>query len=1086
MAQRVINLSYNKVSRGMNTPMRQNKADPKETRKRKADGIDEMNYSKEQREVGYSHDRPAGGEISRSATAAAAEARAEAAAEKKKEAKAKDERRREAEKKAAEEEIEAKKRAAAAASEALEKKTEIKSAYVREAARIAAVERAIVTIEKQCLLPENHTMSAASGPSCHIMEEKEVINATSDKHILKESSGGNISSGIISEREAMARAQRAREAARRAEEEKIEDMKKAAAAKGETLERTEAKKSNEVRELARAAAIQRVKAASQRSQNYNINAESPPSKNRIQKKETINATSEQYNLQKRNGENTSHSKLGVGEMDGNDKQGMLTSPPPSSFKTTVKEKDIVNVTNGKYTLSQDQGSRQKMRSVHEEDYHDKHNGARPKERNVEYSKPANSNQQNNSQQNHSTIEQSENSRYIPEKEIVSVTGNERNQSMESRSTRSEDGMNQYVERGNPPKMNDREMEESQQKYNQSFQNEHSPGDGRTISVPGSHQHQGKCNRRTQDYYAPPTQRNRDLEHTNQQQHSTYQHQSHHPYNKKQQSHYNSHVHHHHAQQQVHQRSPLHGSSSILVCGSCNEEYDFKERLPRNLYCGHSICTKCIERRTDPTFSVSCPHCPTKTWNKRKATQCPTNELLLKILSEAIKQNVMERTQEENTPHSFSGNDRRQSHTQHGRNGTAGSKFERVEHITPQRSPHGNKCIEMGVRPSHYCSVCMVWVCPRCAEAEHKTRKCSLIPLKEQLTKMKQNYELTGKRAHELLKKSLQSLENECDQENTLLLWMRAAFESIEKKQANMKKVLQEGRELMDTLSDAMKSVPNAQNLPEALTTFQIMEDVSGEAHQWPLDAGPSSVGANHEMTTCLRHLMKRTLQSLQVENGMPDMFASGKVPGGELFSKLRIEGGRFHLPALRRGPKPTNQESRALPLRCFKSCQDAASTLVFLDLSWRGKSHGRLYIRLTGDTLRGRQFLSLCIGEGGVSFRGTRFHRVWWKGLPGEHVWTGDYEKGDGSGGKTLLSSNSQVQVPAGREVPISVGLVAGRYEKENLSSIFRIYTREEKEVRDEGGFGQVEFGLDVVKEAVRLRDISDVMISDCGLVVEM
>lgn len=111
---------------------------------------------------------------------------------------------------------------------------------------------------------------------------------------------------------------------------------------------------------------------------------------------------------------------------------------------------------------------------------------------------------------------------------------------------------------------------------------------------------------------------------------------------------------------------------------------------------------------------------------------------------------------------------------------------------------------------------------------------------------------------------------------------------------------------------------------------------------------------------------------------------------------------------------------------------------------------------------------------------------MWWKGLPGEHVWTGDYEKGDGSGGKTQLSSSSQVQVPAGREIPISAGLVAGRYEKENLSSIFRIYTREEKEVRDEAGFGQVEFGLDLVKEAIKLRDISDVMISDCGLVLEV
>ena len=160
--------------------------------------------------------------------------------------------------------------------------------------------------------------------------------------------------------------------------------------------------------------------------------------------------------------------------------------------------------------------------------------------------------------------------------------------------------------------------------------------------------------------------------------------------------------------------------------------------------------------------------------------------------------------------------------------------------------------------------------------------------------------------------------------------------------------------------------------------------------------------------------------------------------------------------------------------------------LVFLDLSWGGKSHGRLYIRLTGDTLRGRQFICLCTGEEGISFRGTPFHRVWWKGLPGEHVWTGDYENYDGSGGRIHSISSSQLQVPAGQETTIFAGLVAGRYEKENFSSIFRIYTRGEKEATDEAGFGQVEFGLDVVEEAIRLRNISEVMISECGLVLEM
>lgn len=168
---------------------------------------------------------------------------------------------------------------------------------------------------------------------------------------------------------------------------------------------------------------------------------------------------------------------------------------------------------------------------------------------------------------------------------------------------------------------------------------------------------------------------------------------------------------------------------------------------------------------------------------------------------------------------------------------------------------------------------------------------------------------------------------------------------------------------------------------------------------------------------------------------------------------------------------------------------DRSSTLAFLDLSWGGSDKRRVYIRLTGDTIRGRQFVRLCTGETGSCFRGTHFHRIWWKDLPGEHVWAGDYEKGDGSGGKTVCNDQGkQTPTQAGRVCPVTEGLVAGRYEKDNISSIFRIYTRGDKDqhVKEEAAFGQIEFGLDIIKEATKLKDITDVKIEECGIVLEL
>ncbi|XP_045112905.1 uncharacterized protein LOC123505537 [Portunus trituberculatus] len=612
-------------------------------------------------------------------------------------------------------------------------------------------------------------------------------------------------------------------------------------------------------------------------------------------------------------------------------------------------------------------------------------------------------------------------------------------------------MTQYMEANTPPRMEKTQMKESKQEH--------------SLTLPT------KGNRTFESFYQHHSPH---LHHRYQNSHSIGRRQE--PPNKN----------HHQTQQQEKQRAPASVSSRRLICSSCHKRYNFKERMPRELYCRHSICTSCIEERINPDFSVVCPHCPVQTWNIKKAQWCPINEFLVAALGEEFEKDVHVEEIDKSVAHSSTPNDRKQYYlppgngsTERSGNKQSVSKFENA----PARSPHGSQCIAMGVHPTHYCSACIAWVCAKCAEAEHVTGKCSLRSLKDQLIEMKQNYNLTAKRTQNLLKKTVESLENDCNEEEIFQFWMRATFESMGKKQENIKKSLQVGRELLNTLSDVMQIEPNTENLTESLASFQIMEDIAGEAHQWSV-AECSAVGADKERSACLKCLMKRTLSSLPIRNGTSDLYAADQIPDTKLFSELRAEGGRFHLHALRKG-RPTKPEARALPLQCFKSCQDATSRLVFLDLSWGGQCHGRLYIRLTGDTLRGRQFVSLCTGEKGGSFRGTRFHRVWWKGLPGEHVWTGDCESNDGSGGKTHSSSSIEAQIPAAREVSVSAGLVAGRYEK-NLSTIFRIYTQGEKDMKDEAGFGQVEFGLNVVKQAVNLKDISEVVISDCGLVLEM
>lgn len=169
------------------------------------------------------------------------------------------------------------------------------------------------------------------------------------------------------------------------------------------------------------------------------------------------------------------------------------------------------------------------------------------------------------------------------------------------------------------------------------------------------------------------------------------------------------------------------------------------------------------------------------------------------------------------------------------------------------------------------------------------------------------------------------------------------------------------------------------------------------------------------------------------------------------------------------------------------SCIDNGSALTFLDLSWGGQFRGRVYIRMTGKTTRGLQFVMLCTGEKGPSFLNSHFHRIWWKGLPGEHIWGGDVDKGDGSGGMSLIGNvdgNAKLAESCWK-MPITAGLVAGRYETKNASSIFRIYTKDAKDAEEEAAFGRVEYGLQFIDAAVNWNNIKDVVVSDCGVVIE-
>lgn len=160
---------------------------------------------------------------------------------------------------------------------------------------------------------------------------------------------------------------------------------------------------------------------------------------------------------------------------------------------------------------------------------------------------------------------------------------------------------------------------------------------------------------------------------------------------------------------------------------------------------------------------------------------------------------------------------------------------------------------------------------------------------------------------------------------------------------------------------------------------------------------------------------------------------------------------------------------------------DASSTLVFLEMSWPGSTLRRIYIRLSPETPRGKQFYLLCTGKEGPSYASTRLLKVVNKGKPGECIRGGDYDNNDGSGGAAII-----VGLTRGGEYmrADNAGAVWGRWGDECRGGQFYITTRSRPGAALLTVFGQVESGLETLKSAVNLPDIGRMDVSDCGVVV--
>ncbi|XP_076065892.1 uncharacterized protein LOC143039566 [Oratosquilla oratoria] len=155
---------------------------------------------------------------------------------------------------------------------------------------------------------------------------------------------------------------------------------------------------------------------------------------------------------------------------------------------------------------------------------------------------------------------------------------------------------------------------------------------------------------------------------------------------------------------------------------------------------------------------------------------------------------------------------------------------------------------------------------------------------------------------------------------------------------------------------------------------------------------------------------------------------------------------------------------------------------VFLDINADDRRLGRVYITLWGHMRRAQNFMILCLGDMGPSYRGAKFFNVYNRGDTGERLVCGDYEYNNGRGGASVVSD---LEKSVEQLYPMDEGiLVAGSIGRSAMDSMFVICTKGDASRTVACPFGMVTSGLSILQQAAEHYAYAEIWINDCGVLL--
>nr|XP_045587354.1 uncharacterized protein LOC123749290 [Procambarus clarkii] len=500
----------------------------------------------------------------------------------------------------------------------------------------------------------------------------------------------------------------------------------------------------------------------------------------------------------------------------------------------------------------------------------------------------------------------------------------------------------------------------------------------------------------------------------------------------------------------------HARITTQECSVCFNNYDDNQLRPRTLPCGHTFCSQCINN-ANKNGQLTCPSCRAE-HAATAATQFPINygmEALIRKLKgiEVVPEKTL-------TAKPIKAPAR----------GISKKLHSMVEEQKNSISSLITSCEEVLSQLGEYRGQLGDW------KTHHLQLQDKLYALVEQNKSAMKLLELEDTSVVDMTtqgeegKTRLQAMLGTLDTVNTA----QEVFMIInEVDQCNMdvENWLKKSQELFPNVKTVHTSVKVQETIREAL---EMMTTETGAT------ADPVHLGDSASDLRRMREPVKRLVEAGRVVAVQEDQ-------DGRRSARITLQDGQLYLHPLLRQPTPahahTLQFTLLHPLSEVVGVLDPSCTLAFLDLGWAGSTRGRVTIRLTPDTPMARQFVLLCTGQRGHTYRNTKLLEVRSRGEPWERVVGRSYRSNDGERGAPLLPDIQEQYRESGRAgaVLASWGLEGRR------SAQFAITTRDRQDgYQWSGVFGDVESGLDVVRAAVNHSDIMEVTVVDCGVVLPL